>query len=54
MSERPVALVTGSSGGIGEAIAVDLAGRGHDLVLVARGEPALNDLAARLASSGAT
>jgi uncharacterized protein len=46
----PWAMIAGASEGIGEAFAVELAGRGLNLVLVARREQPLNGLAARLQS----
>ena len=42
------AVVTGASQGIGEALAVELAARGHSLIVTARREDVLNELAARL------
>ena len=50
MSSRPKALITGASSGIGAMYADRLAKLDHDLVLVARDEARMNDLATRLRS----
>lgn len=52
-SDRPVALITGASRGIGEATARELARRGYRLVLAARSVGALQTLAAQLTRAGA-
>ena len=51
--EGLVALVTGGSGGIGEALASELAGRGMALALLARRPEALGASAGRLRALGA-
>jgi short-subunit dehydrogenase len=45
-------LITGASRGIGRASAVALAARGHSLILVARGRPALEHTAAQIHAAG--
>ena len=48
---RPVALITGPTSGLGEGYASRFARDGHDLVLVARDERRLNDLAGELVAT---
>jgi NAD(P)-dependent dehydrogenase (short-subunit alcohol dehydrogenase family) len=50
----PVAIVTGASRGLGRALALALAERGWQLVVDARGESALTQVAAQLEAVGAT
>lgn len=46
-------IVTGASSGIGKALAIELANHGATLLITARREPLLNDLAANLRDRGA-
>ena len=48
---RPVAVITGPTSGLGEGYARRFARDGHDLVLVARDERRLNDLAGELVAT---
>jgi short-subunit dehydrogenase len=52
-TNRPLALITGASVGIGYELAKVFAANGHDLVLVARDEPRLLAVAAECESAGA-
>jgi short-subunit dehydrogenase len=53
VAPRPVALITGASAGIGHALARAFAKNGHEVVLVARREQLLTNLANEIAASEA-
>ncbi len=50
--ERPVAVVTGATGGIGRTTVRELAARGYDVGLIARGEAGLDAAAAEVSDRG--
>ena len=51
---RPVTLITGASAGIGTALAYEFARHGHELLLIARREQRLAELADAIAAQGHT
>src|SRR5579884_162845 len=52
MSTDKVAVITGASSGMGQATALELAGKGYNLVLAARREKLLNEVAAECQGLG--
>jgi short-subunit dehydrogenase len=50
---HPVAFITGASSGIGHALALEYARRGHDLVILARRAERLQQLAEQVQAAGA-
>ena len=53
-AQRPVVVVTGASSGIGRALALELAGHGYRVGLIARRRDALDDLAREIEAQGGT
>ncbi len=53
MTTRPIAVVTGASAGVGRAVAGELARRGFDVAVLARGVDGLRAAAADVAAAGA-
>ena len=51
VAQRPGAILVGASSGIGAALAAELAQRGYQVALVARREPEMEAIAARLNAS---
>ena len=51
MSEQRVAIVTGASRGIGEAVAASLTQKGYKTILISRNEDKLNEVADRILST---
>src|SRR5881275_2556101 len=52
-TDRPLALVTGASAGVGAELARELARHGHDLILAARSVRPMETLSAELRALGA-
>jgi NAD(P)-dependent dehydrogenase (short-subunit alcohol dehydrogenase family) len=52
MSDKPVAIVTGASRGIGAETAVEFARRCYRVTLAARSDPALEEVAQRVRAAG--
>ena len=50
--DKPVALVTGASRGLGHSIVMELSRRGYDLAILARGAEPLDELACELRETG--
>ena len=48
MQEKKYALITGATGGLGQAFAFTLAKRGYNLIITGRTEKKLNDLSLRI------
>ena len=50
--QKEIVLITGASSGIGKSLALELSGKGYELILSSRKIDSLNDVANRVSKLG--